>query len=131
MFYFTQHTYTRTCFTFGGNLQTTVIHFFLFSFFASGGVTICFYSDPNTLALFVSAITICFGFQLGKSSTPDYAVYIMIVYVLYIIVFDVVFEVMDCMNKKEKAGTYCIVIIYCRDILMTISLNSFVITVSG
>lgn len=59
----------------------------------------------DILSLF-SAICICFGFQLGKSSTPDYAVYIMIVYVLYVIVFDIVFEIMECMSKKEKAGKY-------------------------
>ncbi|XP_060600484.1 putative ferric-chelate reductase 1 homolog isoform X2 [Ruditapes philippinarum] len=53
-------------------------------------------------AYILSAICICFGFQLGKSSTPDYAIYIMIVYVLYIIIFDVVFEVMELLNKKEK-----------------------------
>ncbi|XP_060600501.1 ferric-chelate reductase 1-like isoform X4 [Ruditapes philippinarum] len=55
-------------------------------------------------AYILSAICICFGFQLGKSSTPDYAIYIMIVYVLYIIIFDVVFEVMELLNKKEKKG---------------------------
>lgn len=53
-------------------------------------------------AYILSAICICFGFQLGKSSTPDYAIYIMIVYVLYIIIFDVVFEVMEFMSKKQK-----------------------------
>ncbi|KAL4235511.1 DOMON domain-containing protein frrs1L [Mactra antiquata] len=55
-------------------------------------------------AYILSAICICFGFKLGKSSTPDYAVYIMIVYVLYVILFDVVFEVMECMSKKERKG---------------------------
>ncbi|XP_045158958.1 putative ferric-chelate reductase 1 [Mercenaria mercenaria] len=55
-------------------------------------------------AYILSAICICFGFQLGKSSTPDYAIYIMIVYVLYIIIFDVVFEVMEFISKKEKKG---------------------------
>lgn len=53
-------------------------------------------------AYILSAICICFGFQLGKSSTPDYAIYIMIVYVIYIIIFDVVFEVLECISNKEK-----------------------------
>ena len=36
----------------------------------------------------------------------------MIVYVLYIILFDVVFEVMELLNKKEKKGKQLIFVCY-------------------
>ncbi|XP_052258133.1 putative ferric-chelate reductase 1 homolog [Dreissena polymorpha] len=53
-------------------------------------------------AYILSAITICFGFQLPKSSTPTYAVYIMIVYVIYVIIFDVIFEMTECFSRRQK-----------------------------
>lgn len=57
------------------------------------------------LYFFLSALTICFGFELGKASTPDYAVYIMIGYIVYIVLFDIACEVHDYITKKEKKST--------------------------
>ncbi|KAL3869445.1 hypothetical protein ACJMK2_042126 [Sinanodonta woodiana] len=51
----------------------------------------------------LSAICICFGFQLKKSGTPDYAVNIMIGYVVYIIVIDIAMELIDCYGRRKDS----------------------------
>ncbi|KAK3591241.1 hypothetical protein CHS0354_010609 [Potamilus streckersoni] len=54
-------------------------------------------------AYILSAICICFGFQLKKSGTPEYAVNIMIGYVVYIIVIDIAMELIDCYGRRKDS----------------------------
>ncbi|KAL5016055.1 hypothetical protein ScPMuIL_005644 [Solemya velum] len=57
------------------------------------------------LAHLLAVLTICFGIQLGKSSTPNSAVYVMVGCVLYQVLLGVTLEVLKFIEKRklEKA----------------------------
>ena len=42
---------------------------------------------------------------MGKSSTPDFTVYIMIGYIVYIVIFDLILDVHICLGKRSTSGT--------------------------
>lgn len=51
--------------------------------------------------LLFPVLTICFGIQLGKASTPNSAVYVMVGCVLYQVLLGVTLEVLKFIEKRK------------------------------
>ncbi|KAJ8315683.1 hypothetical protein KUTeg_007833 [Tegillarca granosa] len=60
----------------------------------------------GTIAQGLSAITILFGFELGKASAPASATGVMIAFIITFVAVEVLLEVMQCYCKKQNTGRY-------------------------
>lgn len=70
-----------------------------------------FHSIKCYVMIIFAVITICFGVQMKKSKSPKYTVWVVVGYIVYHMVIEIILKAIDLYSDRPKpTGRYALVL---------------------